>query len=69
MKSRRMKRSGHVARTGEGRKVNRVLVGQHKGKTPLGRARLRWEDGIRMDLREIGWRGVKWVQLAQDRGR
>jgi hypothetical protein len=46
----------------------RVLVGKPGGKRPLGRPRRRWEDGIRMDLRETGW-GVKWIQLAQDRGR
>jgi hypothetical protein len=45
-----------------------VLVGKPKGKRPLGRPRHRWEDGIGMDLREIGWGGVEWIQLAQDRG-
>jgi hypothetical protein len=40
---------------GEERKVYRVLVGKPEGKRPLGRPRRRWEDGIRMDLREIGW--------------
>jgi hypothetical protein len=44
-------------------------VGKPKGKIPLGRLRHRWEDGIRKDLREIGWAGVEWIQLAQDRGR
>jgi hypothetical protein len=44
-----------VARTGEERKVNRVLVGKPEGKRPLGRPRQRWEDGIRMDLGENGW--------------
>jgi hypothetical protein len=43
---------------GEGRNVYRVLVGKPEGKRPLGRSRRRWEDGIRMDLREIGWVGV-----------
>jgi hypothetical protein len=42
-----------------------VLMGKPEGKRPLGRSRL--EDGIRMDLREIGWGSVYWVQLAQDR--
>jgi hypothetical protein len=41
---------------GEERKVHNILVGKTKGKRPLGRPRRRWEDGIRMDLREIGWR-------------
>jgi hypothetical protein len=44
-----------VARIGEDRKVYKVLVGNQEGKRPLGRQRRRWEDGIRMDLRDIGW--------------
>jgi hypothetical protein len=55
IKSRRLRWTGHVARMGEGRNVCRVLVGKPEGKRPLERARRRWEDGIRMDLREIGW--------------
>jgi hypothetical protein len=55
IKSRRMRWAGHVARMGEGRNVYRVLVGKPEGKRPLGRRRRRWEDGIKMDLREIGW--------------
>jgi hypothetical protein len=55
IKSRRMRWAGHVARMGEGRNVYRVLVGKPEGRRPLGRPRRRWEDGIRMDLREIGW--------------
>jgi hypothetical protein len=51
------------------RKVHRILVGKPEGKRPLGRPRHRWEDGIRMDLREIGQRSVEWIQLAQHRGR
>jgi hypothetical protein len=54
MKSRIMRWSEHVARMGEDRKVYRVLVGNPEGKRPLGRPMRRW-DGIRMDLREIGW--------------
>jgi hypothetical protein len=54
---------------GEERKVFRVLVGKPEGKRPPGRPRHRWEDGIRMDVREIGWRSVDWIQLAQDRDR
>jgi hypothetical protein len=45
------------------------LVGKPEGKRPLGRSWHRWEDGIIMDLREIGWGSVEWIQLAQDRGR
>jgi hypothetical protein len=71
IKSRRIKWVGHVARVGEGRNVYRVLVGKPKGKRPLGRPRHRWEDVIKMDLREIGWGGgvVDWIHLAQDRDR
>jgi hypothetical protein len=54
---------------GEERNVHRVLMGKPEGKRPLGRPRHRWEDGIRMDLREIGWGSVEWIQLAQDRDR
>jgi hypothetical protein len=52
---------------GEWRGVYRVLVVRPKGKRPLGRPRHRWEDNIKMDLREIGVNGVNWIQLAQDR--
>jgi hypothetical protein len=55
IKSRRIRWAGHVARMGEGRNVYRVLVGKPEGKRPLGRPRRRWEIGIKMDLREIGW--------------
>jgi hypothetical protein len=47
----------------------KVLVGKPEGKKPLGRPRRRWENGIRIDLREIGWRGVDRIRLAQDRDR
>jgi hypothetical protein len=67
IKSRRMRWAGHVARMGEGRGAYRVLVGRPEGKRPLGRRRRRWEDNIKMDLREIGIDGVNWVRLAQDR--
>jgi hypothetical protein len=52
---------------GEERKVYKVLVGKPKGKRPFGRPRHIWEDGIRMDLREIGLGGVDWIRVAQDR--
>jgi hypothetical protein len=51
---------------GEERKVYKVLVGKPKRKRPVRRSRSRWEDGIRIDLREIGWEGVDWIRLAQD---
>jgi hypothetical protein len=69
IKSRRMMWAGYVARMGEERNVYKVLVGKPEGKRPLGRPRHRWEDGIRMDLREIGWGDVEWIQLPQDRDR
>jgi hypothetical protein len=55
IKSRKMRWAGHMAYMGVERKVCRVLVGKPEGKRPLERPRHRWEDGIRMDLREIGW--------------
>jgi hypothetical protein len=67
IKSRRMRWAGHVARMGEGRNVNRVLVGKPEGKRPLERPRRRWE--YKMELREIGWGGVEWIHLAQGRDR
>jgi hypothetical protein len=68
IKSRRMRWAGHVARMGEGRNVYRVLMGRPEGKSPLERPRHRWEDGIKSNLREIGWGGVEWIHPAQDRG-
>jgi hypothetical protein len=52
---------------GEGRGVYRILVGRPEGKRPLGRPRHRWENNIKMDLREIRIDGANWIQLAQDR--
>jgi hypothetical protein len=57
-KSRRMRWARHVARTWEKRNAYRILAGKPEGKRPLGRPRLRWEDNIKMDLREIGWGGM-----------
>jgi hypothetical protein len=71
VKSRRMRLAGHVARMGEERKVCKVLVGKPEGKRPLGRPRRRWEDGIRMDLREIAlgmWIGFDWVRTGTGGG-
>jgi hypothetical protein len=69
VKSRRMRWTGHVALMGEEGKVYQVLVGKLEGKRPLRWSRYRWEDGIRMDLREIGLGCVDWIRLAQDRDR
>jgi hypothetical protein len=66
IKSRRMRWVGDVARTGETRNAYRILVGKPEGKRPLGRPRRKWVDIIKMDLREIGWDGVDWTELAQD---
>jgi hypothetical protein len=67
IKTRRMKWAGHVARMEEGRGAYRVLVGRPEGKRPLRIPRRRWEDNIKMDLREIGIDGLNWIRLAQDR--
>jgi hypothetical protein len=67
IKSRRMRWAGHVACMGEGRGVYRVFVGRPESKRPLGRPRHRWEDNIKLDLREIGIDVANWIQLAQDR--
>jgi hypothetical protein len=69
IKSRRMRWAGHVARMGEGRGMYRVSVGKPEGKRPLGRPGRRWDDNIKMDLQEVGCRGVDWMELAQDRDR
>jgi hypothetical protein len=52
---------------GETRNAYRILVGKAEGKRPLGRPTRRWMDNIKMDLREIGWDGMDWIDLAQDR--
>jgi hypothetical protein len=68
IKSRRMRWrwAGHVARMGDGRDVYRVLVGRPERKRPLGRPRHRWEDNIKLDLRETGIDGANWIRLAQE---
>jgi hypothetical protein len=52
---------------GEKRNAYRILVGKPEGRRPLGRPRPRWVDNIRMNLREMGWDGTDWIDLAQDR--
>jgi hypothetical protein len=67
IKSRRMRWAGHVAQIEEKRNAYRILVENPEGKRPLGRQRRMWMDNIKMDLKEIGWDGMDWIDLAQDR--
>ncbi|KAJ4450934.1 hypothetical protein ANN_02369 [Periplaneta americana] len=69
IKSRLLRWAGQVARIVESRNAYRVLVGRPEGKRPLGRPRRRWEDNIKMDLREVGYDDREWINLAQDRDR
>ncbi|KAJ4444520.1 hypothetical protein ANN_06314 [Periplaneta americana] len=69
IKSRRLRCAGHVARMGESRNAYRLLIGRPEGKRPLGRPRRRWEDNIKMDLREVGYDDREWINLDQDRDR
>jgi hypothetical protein len=64
IKSRQMRWAGHVSHMGEKRKVYKVLVGKPEAKRPLGRPRHRWENGIRMDFKEIGLGGGCGVDLT-----
>jgi hypothetical protein len=65
--SRRMSWAGHVAQMGEKRNAYRILVGKPEGNRPLGRPRRRWVDNINVDLREIEWGGMNWMDLTRDR--
>jgi hypothetical protein len=69
IKLRRMRGAGHIERMDEGRGAYRILVGRPEGRRPLGRPRLRWEDNIKMDLQEVGWRCADLIDTAQDRDR
>jgi hypothetical protein len=66
LKSRRMRWTGHLART-RGKNVYRLLVGKPEGKRPLGRPRCTWMNNIWMGLGEVGWGDMDWIGLAQDR--
>jgi hypothetical protein len=66
-----MRWAGHAAGVGDERKVYKVLMAKPEGKRPLGRPRRRWEDGIGMDLREIGlgvWIGFDWLRMRTSGG-
>jgi hypothetical protein len=69
IKSRRMRWAGHVLRMGVGKCVYRSLVGKPEGKRPMGRPSRRWEDNIKMDLQEMGFGSMDWIELSQDRDR
>jgi hypothetical protein len=69
IKARNMRWAGNVARMEEVRDAYNILVGRPEGRRPLGRPRRRWEDNIKMDLREIGFGDVDWIHWAQDRDR
>ena len=66
MKSRRLRWAGHVARMEQSRNAYRVLVGKPERKRPLGRLRLKWDDNIEMDLREVGCDPGDWIVLPED---
>jgi hypothetical protein len=69
VKSRWLRWAGHVACMEEKRSAYRALVGKPEGRRPLGRPMHKWEDNIKMDLRQVGWGGMDWISLAQDRDR
>ena len=62
-----MRRAGHVARSQERREAYKNLVSKPQGKRPVGRPRRRWKANIELDLKEIRWDGLDWIDLAQDR--
>jgi hypothetical protein len=67
IKSRRVSWAGHLARIGATRNAYKILVGNPEVKRPLGRPRRRLVDNIKLELREIGWDDMDWIDLAQDR--
>ena len=58
-----------MARMGDRRSAYRILVGRCEGKRQLGRPRRGWEDNIKIDLKDVGWRGMVWIDLAEYRDR
>jgi hypothetical protein len=69
IKSKRMRWEGHIARMVKMRNSYKILVGKPEGKRPLGRPKRRWEDNIKMELKETGFVDVGWIHMAQDRDR
>ena len=67
LKSRRLRLTGHVARMEQSRNAYRVIVGKSEGKRPLGRPRRRWEDNIKIDLRDVSCDPGVWIGLAEYR--
>jgi hypothetical protein len=67
IESRSMGWAEHVARMMEKINAYRILVGKPERKRPLGRPKRRWDDNIKIDLREIGWGGMDWIDVAQDK--
>jgi hypothetical protein len=67
IKSRRMRWAGHVERMGAKRNAYSLLMGGPEGKRPLGRVRCRWVNIIKMDLGDIKWDGLVWMNMAQNR--
>ena len=67
LKSRRLRWAGHIAHMEQFRYSYRVLVGKPEGKIPSGRPRHRWEENIKMNLREVGCDSGEWINLAEDR--
>jgi hypothetical protein len=67
IESRRTRWEGHAARMGSKRKADRIFVGKPEGKRSLGRPSRWWVYNIKMDLREMGWDGMDWIELAHER--
>jgi hypothetical protein len=69
IKCKRMRWAEYAARMGKKRNAYRILMGKPAGNRSLGRSRRRWVDNVKIDLREIGWGGMDWIDLAQNRDR
>jgi hypothetical protein len=62
-----MKRTGHESRTGDRRGVYRASVVKREGRRLLGRCRHKWEDNIKIDLEDMEWIGIDWIDMSQDK--